>query len=210
MFLPNFCADSGLDADATWASIQGADFIPRSDRSALYRGHELPRSKMYVADTPEGIWPVYKFPGFQYRAVVDHYKYLHDVPWLQPVFAAVRATTVAGVPVTCNQAIVTLYESGNDGIGWHSDKMMSIVDPSVIFDISLGGERTLCIRKSEDGPITRIPMPHGSAVVFDTTFNKRYQHAVLAEPGAAPRASIVFRDIATIMTEAAVRANVRD
>jgi hypothetical protein len=41
-------------------------------------------------------------------------------------------------------------------------------------------------------------MPHGSAIAFDTTFiiNKRYQHAVLAEPDAAPRASIVFRDIA--------------
>jgi hypothetical protein len=189
----------------------GAEFIPRSDRSALYRGHELRRSKIYVADVPAGIWPVYKFPGFQYRAVIDHYKYLHDVPWLQPVFAAVRATSIAGFPVTCNQAIVTLYLSGTDCIGWHSDKMTSIVDPSVIFDISLlGGDRTLCICESEDGPITRIPMPHGSAVAFDTTFNKRYQHAVLAEPGAAPRASIVFRDISTIMTEAAVRAMISD
>jgi len=163
-----------------------------------------------VADTPEGIWPVYKFPGFQYRAVVNHYKYLHDVPWLHQVFAAVRATSIAGVPVTCNQAIVTLYQSGTDCIGWHSDKMTSIADPSIILDVSVGGERTLSIRKTEDGPITRIPMPHGSAVAFDTTFNKRYQHAVLAEPGAAPRASIVFRDISTIMTEAAVRAMVSD
>jgi hypothetical protein len=209
-FMPTFCADMGLSAEYLWETVQGADFIPRSDRSALYRGHELPRSKMYVADMFEGFWPVYKFPGFQYRAVIDHYKYLHDVPWLQPVFAAVRATTIAGDPVTCNQAIVTLYESGTDCIGWHSDKMTSIADPSVIFDVSLGGERTLCIRKSEDGPITRIPMPHGSAVAFDTTFNKRYQHAVLAEPDAAPRASIVFRNIATIMTEAAVRAMVSD
>jgi hypothetical protein len=53
-------------------------------------------------------------------------------------------------------------------------------------------------------------MPHGSAVAFDTTFNKRYQHAVLAEPGASPRASIVFRNIATLMPDAAVRAKVRD
>jgi hypothetical protein len=209
-YMPTFCADTGVSADHLWAAIQGADFIPRSDRSALYRGHELPRSKFYVAYTPKGFWPVYKFPGFQYRAVVDHYKYLHDVPWLHELFASVRATSNAGVPVTCNQAIVTLYESGDDSIGWHSDKMTSIVDPSVIFDVSLGGVRTLCIRKSEDGPITRIPMPHGSAVAFDTTFNKRYQHAVLAEPGAAPRASIVFRDISTIMTEAAVRAMVSD
>jgi alkylated DNA repair dioxygenase AlkB len=97
------------------------------------------------------------------------------------VFAAVRATPVAGVPVTCNQAIVTLYESGTDGIGWHSDKMASIVDPSIILDVSLGGERRLCIRESEDGPVTRIPMPHGSAVAFDTNFNKRYQQV----PGGA-------------------------
>ena len=209
-FMPAYCADSGLDADDLWASIQAAEFIPRSDRSALYRGHELPRSKIYVADTPEGSWPVYKFPGFQYRAVLEHYKRLHAVPWLQPVFAAVRATAVSGVPIECNQAIVTRYESGTDCIGWHSDKMTSIADPSIVFDLSLGGERTLCIRESEDGPVTRIPMPHGSAVAFDTTFNKRYQHAVLAEPGAPPRASIVFRNIATLMTDAAVRAKVRD
>lgn len=210
VFMPTFCADSGLDADALWAAIKNADFIPRSDRSALYRGHELPRSKIYVADTPDGVWPVYKFPGFQYRAVVDHYKRCHGVPWIQPVFAAVRATTVAGTPVSTNQAIVTLYESGADCIGWHSDKMVSIVDPSVIIDISFGGERTLCIREFEDGPVIRIPMPHGSAVAFDTKFNSRYQHAVLAEQGAAPRASIVFRDIATLMTDAAVRAKIRE
>ena len=208
--MPTYCADSGIDASALWAAIQGADFIPRADRSALYRGRELPRSKMYVADTPDGVWPVYQFPGFQYLAVAQHYKRLQDVPWIQSVFAAVRATTVAGVPVECNQAIVTLYKSGTDCIGWHADKMASIADPSIILDVSLGGERTLCIREFEDGPVTRIPMPHGSAIAFDTTFNKRFQHAVLAEPGAAPRASIVFRNIATLMTDAAVRAKVRE
>ena len=79
--MPAYCADSGLDADYLWVSIQAAEFIPRSDRSALYSGHELPRSKIYVADTPAGSWPVYKFPGFQYRAVLEHYKRLHAVPW---------------------------------------------------------------------------------------------------------------------------------
>ena len=140
--------------------------------------------------------------------MVDHYKRFDGVEWLQPLWSAVRKTNLDGASVVANQAIVTLYKSGSDCIGWHADKPVSIASLSTIFDVSLGGERTLCIREREGAPVHKITMQHGSAVAFTTEFNARHEHAVLPEPGASPRASIVFRDIATIMSDAEVHAKV--
>lgn len=201
VYLPSYCEQAGLDPDVLWASALAAQYIPRDDQDALYRGHPLRRSKLYVCDTCAGFWPVYGFPGFQYGAVVNHYQRLHDVQWMQPLFSAVRKTVVEGARITANQAIVTLYENGADQIDWHSDKMASIADPSIIFDVSLGGERTLSLRSKDGEWADEIRMKHGSAVAFTTEFNKAAEHAVLAEPGAGPRASIVFRDIATVKTD---------
>ena len=71
----------------------------------------LPRSKAYVNATAPGSVAVYKFPGFQYRAV-ERYNDLDDTPLLQPLFAGVRALRFDGAPRTFNQGIITLYESG--------------------------------------------------------------------------------------------------
>ena len=199
LYMPNFCSDVGLDADGLWEAAKMADTT--RDPAAKCRGKPLPRGKMYVNATGDDVVCVHKFPGFQYAAI-EHYKQLQDVPWLEPVFFTLRNLHYEGAGLlngaTFNQAIVTLYESGTDNIGWHSDKLASIADPSVIFDISLGAERTFSIKSNETGKEESVCMRHGSAIAFTTAFNAEYKHAVLSEPGAKPRASVVFRHISDI------------
>ena len=99
------------------------------------------------------------------------------------------------------QAIITSYPTGDYNIGWHSDKMTSIAPDSIIFDVSLGAERTFLLRdKATGGAEERIRMASGSALVLTTTGNELFEHAVLPEPGAGPRVSVVFRDIQTTMS----------
>ena len=78
--------------------------------------------------------------------------------------------------------------------------MESIAQGSVIFDVSIGSERTFLMQCKETGAEESILMRSGSAVVFTTTGNALYKHAVLPEPGAGPRVSIVFRNIKTTIT----------
>ena len=98
------------------------------------------------------------------------------------------------------QAIITGYFAGTDCINWHSDKMASIAPNSIIFDVSLGAERTFLMRNKKTGAEERISMRSGSAIVLTTTGNELYEHAVLPEPGAGPRVSMVFRNIQTTIT----------
>ena len=214
VYIPSFCSDAGIDADALWKACLDADYIPRDDPAAKYRGKALPRSKLYINITPDDFICIYKFPGFQWVAT-RHYKELAEVPWFKDVFSLVSKQPFHGAGLndgkaTFNQAIVTLYNCGTDNIGWHSDKPASIAAPSVIMDISLGSERTFCIRNIETGEEESVRMQHGSAICFTTAFNAKYQHAVLAEPGAAPRASIVFRHIADVYTKEQVAKKVCD
>ena len=78
--------------------------------------------------------------------------------------------------------------------------MTSIAPDSIIFDVSLGAERTFLLRNKATGAEESIRMASGSAIVLTTAGNKLYEHAVLPEPGAGPRVSVVFRNIATMMS----------
>jgi 2OG-Fe(II) oxygenase superfamily len=98
------------------------------------------------------------------------------------------------------QAIITSYPSGEYNIGWHSDKKTSIAPNSIIFDVSLGSERTFLLRDKATGAEESIRMASGSAIALTTAGNELYEHAVLPEPGAGPRVSVVFRNIATTMS----------
>ena len=93
VYLPNFLDYVGLDTAALVAKTSNiALYIPRDDRSALFRGKQLPRSKCYVNATEDpNIYTHYSFPGFQYRAM-EHYKQQMDadVAFLQPLFEVLR------------------------------------------------------------------------------------------------------------------------
>ena len=198
IYMPTFCADVGLDADSLWASVQGAAFIPPEDPAAMHRGHPLARAKLYVDFNEPGKTCIYNFPGFKYAAV-KYYKRATEVEWIMPAYEALRAMP----GMVYNQAIVTMYRDGTDAISWHNDKPKSIVPDSVVFDVSLGAERTFHVRKNATTgeEITQV-MAHGSAIAFTTSFNETHQHAVLpAMAGAEPRASIVFRNIADVLND---------
>ena len=115
------------------------------------------------------------------------------------------------------QAIITSYPTGDYNIGWHSKKKThihhaphihhhtihhhtSIAPDSIIFDVSLGAERTFLLRNKATGAEESIRMASGSAIALTTAGNELYEHAVLREPGAGPRVSVVFRNIATMMS----------
>ena len=83
--------------------------------------------------------------------------------------------------------------------------MKSIETDSVIFDVSLGAPRTFLFRHvGQETAAGKVTLQHGSAIVLTTEANVLLQHAVLEEPGAGPRVSVVFRKISTIKSAAFV------
>lgn len=237
--LPYFLREAGIDGDALQAALMSeAAFQPRDARHMRYRGLQLKRQKAFVTlcDRARGI-PKYSYPGasstlswdvpidsfgfekactekslragFTYRAV-QHYQHIDDVPSMVPITDCIRKDLkIDGENYDYNQAIVTLYASGSDAIGWHNDKMRDIRPGSMIFDLSLGAKRTFSMQKIADDTLQTIEMTHGSAIVLSTEDNEAWKHAVLEEPHVtASRISIVFRDIHTLITAEDVRKHV--
>lgn len=208
VYLPGFVAAVGLNlAELEAAFARPAMYLDRRDRSTLYRGKPLPRSKCYVSATSSrDVLALYKFPGFQYASML---KYVHAgdaaaAPF-RPLFDVLASdVTFDGVAQPFTQAIATRYFEGTDCISWHSDKMVSIADKSAIFDISLGGPRTFLLKDKTTGIVESVVMESGSAIAMTTAGNQSHQHAVLPEAGASARTSIVFRHIQLFMSRSDV------
>jgi hypothetical protein len=222
-YVPDFLFAIGMDAAALVAATAADIFIDPRDHAAMHRGRALPRIKCYVNATGDpDLYALYRFPGFQYAAML-HYRRLSDEPvaFLQPLFDTLRTKlTFGGEKHAFNQvrtgdhrrrpptpfdrprlqAIITSYPTGDYNIGWRSDKMTSIAPDSIIFDVSLGAERTFLLRNKATGAEESIRMASGSAIALTTAGNELFEHAVLREPGAGPRVSVVFRNIATMMS----------
>ena len=71
LYVPNFCEAVGLDRDVLVSHTDNNElFIPRSARSAMYRGELLYPFKLYIDE----------FPGNQYPVIMETN---HNQAWLQ-------------------------------------------------------------------------------------------------------------------------------
>jgi 2OG-Fe(II) oxygenase superfamily len=204
-YFPNFCSELLLDADVLYDDLVKANlFLPRDASFMKYRGKPIKRSKFFINMTGDpGVLAKYSYPGFQYAAM-PHYLEDDAIPILKPLM---QKLPELGMVFT--QAIGTLYETGQDNIGWHSDKQRDIHKNSQILDISLGSERTFLLRNEATGMQEKVVMKAGSAILLSTDTNERCKHAVLPEVRAGARISLVFRHIKTTITAKELEAKLR-
>ena len=216
VYIPDFVSAVGIDHDEMVNLFaEPGLYIDRREKCALYRGKPLPRSKCYVSNTSSrDVVALYKFPGFQYASMLK-YHHVSDpaAARFRPLFDVLaNDITFNGGAHTFTQAIATRYFNGRDNIKWHSDKMVSIAEESIIFDVSLGATRTFLMKDKTTGSVETVVMASGSAIAMTTACNESHQHAVLPEANAGARSSVVFRNINVFMgrcdveTRAAARA----
>jgi hypothetical protein len=90
-------------------------------------------------------------------------------------------------------ALLHLYETGNDYIGWHRDKEAT---NSIIASVSLGATRKFRVkaRDRKVGWDHEFRLENGAVVLMKTTFNRVNLHCVPEEKKVTkPRINITFR-----------------
>jgi alkylated DNA repair dioxygenase AlkB len=91
--------------------------------------------------------PIYKYPGFQYESTLQ-YVNLASMPFGNALVEQLeQRAAYKGVPLTINHVIGTHYVTGEDNIGFHSDKAEDIQADSPILMFSFGGRRELWFRE---------------------------------------------------------------
>lgn len=100
-----------------------------------------------------------------------------------------------GESVEFNVCLLNYYESGQQRIGWHSDRE-EIGRTTPIASISLGTPRQFQIRNKTAGPQDRasFDMPNGSLVIMENICQHEYLHSIPKQPSIATgRINLTFR-----------------
>ena len=172
-------------------------------RAAL---HPLRRIKVAMAtpDPETGFIPHYRFP------VNDQRRHGVVVP-MTPTVRELRERVEQATGTRFNHAVVLLYRSGDDCIGFHKDKMLDLDPLAPIVGVSLGAVRTYAWRDDIFAPTRQIELRlgHGSMLVLGPRTNDTHYHSVRKpdaedlqrDPSLATgvRVSVTFRRVATFV-----------
>lgn len=225
-----------FDADALFTDIDtNARWTETTDKFMLYRKRMLKRQKAFHCKAPpehikgESLAIAFKYfyPGFQYAAI-EHYGVFDDMPEVARLVKELeRVCACNGVPITLTQLIATRYRDGEDGIGFHKDKVKDIRPGSPILVFSFGESREmhLGVRETRKGKerfrLKRaLVLNHGDLFILGPETNKCSWHAivpvkderVIQRPEGyqvKPRISLVIRNIKTTVTKEQYEAKAR-
>lgn len=121
-----------------------------------------------------------------------------------PGLARLRDRLHVALGVRFNSALVNLYRTGSDSMGWHADDEPELGERPVIASVSLGATRRFELRSTESAETRRLELEHGSLLVMSGETQHRWKHQVPKEGTVrAPRVNLTFRAVVPRRPEAA-------
>jgi alkylated DNA repair dioxygenase AlkB len=114
-------------------------------------------------------------------------------PWL-PGLSTLRLLCEERTNTTFNSALVNLYRTGLDHLGWHSDNELCNGPTPTIASISLGATRRFDMKHNDTGEVYGVHLQHGSLLVMAGLSQQKWVHRVpkTTKVGAA-RINVTFR-----------------
>lgn len=92
-----------------------------------------------------------------------------------------------------NVAVCIIYPDGHSGVGYHSD-LEAFGDTSCIPSLSLGAERTFCLREKATTKVYEQVLTNGSLLVMGKDCQRLYEHALPEDDTCEDlRVNITFR-----------------
>jgi len=156
----------------------------RQDKISVYgKTHNVPRKHQWFADSPD---IVYIYSGIK----------LEPIYWSSSLLDI--KNKIEGIcKTTFNSALVNLYETGLNVVGWHSDDESEI--GSKIASVSFGAERDFLLRKKTDHKNKRkIILENGSLLLMEGETQKNWDHSLPKRTKVwKPRINITFRNFQT-------------
>ncbi|MDB5072624.1 MAG: repair system protein [Candidatus Eremiobacteraeota bacterium] len=110
--------------------------------------------------------------------------------------ARLRDRLHVALGVRFNSALLNLYRTGSDGMGWHADDEPELGERPVIASLSLGATRRFELRRLPKGDTRGLALEHGSLLVMSGETQSCWKHQVPKETTVrAPRVNLTFRVI---------------
>ena len=116
-------------------------------------------------------------------------------PWKEPL-SSLRTACEAHTGQSFNGALLNLYRTGLDAMGWHSDDEPVNGPNPVIASISLGAERRFDFRHKQTREVISVVLPHGSLLVMSGACQTYWLHRIpKTTRELQPRINVTFRTL---------------
>ncbi len=95
---------------------------------------------------------------------------------------------------TYNSCLLNLYHNGSEGMSWHSDDEVMLVENASIASLSIGVGRRFAFKHKETKEKVHITLENGSLLEMKGTTQKCWRHALPKSTKiSAPRVNLTFR-----------------
>lgn len=95
-----------------------------------------------------------------------------------------------------NSCLLNFYDSGEVGMGWHTDKEKQLVQHGSIASLSFGATRRFALRHLHSAEHIKVDLLHGSLLEMKDQTQDYWQHALLKSSKIkSARINLTFRQI---------------
>ena len=190
---------SGQLLPSDGSAVLAPDFLSESDADSIFSGllsqtpWEHNSIRLFGKDVPEprlSTWHAEADLPYTYSGVprTPH-------PWKEPL-SSLRTACEAHTGQSFNGALLNLYRTGLDAMGWHSDDEAVNGPNPVIASISLGAERRFDFRHKQSREMISAVLPHGSLLVMSGACQTFWLHRIAkTKRQTEPRINVTFRTL---------------
>ena len=95
-----------------------------------------------------------------------------------------------------NACLLNLYQSGEEGMAWHSDAERELKPQGVVVSVSFGARRKFQFRHKQTKELVSVWLDHGSVLVMKGVIQSHWLHCLpKAAAVKAPRINLTFRQM---------------
>ena len=179
LLVPDFLCES--DADEFFSGLHGT--TPWEQNNIRLFGKEIAEPRLSA-------WHAEAHLAYTYSGAprMPH-------PWIEPL-SSLRTACEAHTGHSFNGALLNLYRTGQDAMGWHSDDEAINGPNPVIASVSLGAERRFDFRHKQTREVVSVVLPHGSLLVMSGACQTYWLHRIAKTTHQIqPRINVTFRSL---------------
>ena len=131
----------------------------------------------------------------------EEYRYTYSnttkqaLNWTQELFE-LKVLVEELTKVKFNSCLLNLYNSGDEGMSWHSDDEKALGTNTVIASLSLGAERKFAFKHKLNKDVISIILEHGSLLIMKGSTQSNWLHSLpKTKKVTSPRINLTFRTI---------------
>ena len=146
---------------------------------------ETKRKVAWCADTIDDIPFAYSYSGVT----------RHSIPFTEALLT-LKKLVEQHSNETYNSCLLNLYQSGEEGMAWHSDGEADLKEQGAIASLSFGAERKFAFKHKLSKEVIPLQLKPGSLLVMKGTTQQHWLHRLPpTKKVSEPRINLTFRTI---------------